>query len=124
MMRGECNCCGYPDLPLAEVAVGKMEQARLGPSVNLCDVCRSTLAGTWYLYRDVHDPTKVDLGRLIAWGINHLTAQIRECAAGAEAVDRVRLPPGPVLRAGAAGDRPNQADARSSDAQGREEDGS
>lgn len=114
-MQGECDCCGYPDLPLTEVAVGKLEQARLGPKANLCAVCRSTLAGTWYLYQDTHDSNKVALGQLIAWGINHLAAQIRECAGGTEAIDSMRPPPGPVLRAGPAGDRPDPKDPEYAD---------
>jgi hypothetical protein len=76
--RGECDCCGYPDIPLTRCAVSHQFRPENGEEVLLCSVCNSSMTGTWYICRKVQDPTKVDLARLIAWGINHLKAQTTE----------------------------------------------
>jgi hypothetical protein len=73
MSRDVCACCRYPGAPI----VVRPDQPPLfdpltGDPVDLCDVCYRSMVGTWYLHRKTHDPVKVELGRLIAWGVNHL----------------------------------------------------
>lgn len=66
---GECDCCGYG--PTAVVHVPG-DLAGYKPEADMCEVCYRTRVGVWARHRDVHDPVKVELGQLIAWGINYL----------------------------------------------------
>jgi hypothetical protein len=70
--QGICDCCQYGDVPLQHHQVPEAYRAKFGDDVLLCEVCYMSMAGTWYIYSDVHDPAQVELGRLIAWGINYL----------------------------------------------------
>lgn len=80
--RGLCDCCGFGPVATVQVVVGRPVD---DPTMDLCEVCYSTLVGQWARYPDVHSADKTALGKLIAWGINHLKAQAEsDAVAGLE----------------------------------------
>lgn len=70
--RGECDCCNYRDVDLTDHKIAPMDRGDNPATIRLCRVCYGSMVGTWFIHRDVNDPTQVLLGRLIAWGINYL----------------------------------------------------
>lgn len=78
--RGLCDVCGFGPVATIQVVVGRPVD---DPTMDMCEVCYSTLVGHWAR----HTPGTVEcqLGKVIAWGINHLKAKAEsDAVAGLE----------------------------------------